>query len=69
MANSLSTPQPEPICKDWKSFLFVCLFLFCLQAFKEIIKTLGDHQADRTQISVATHDKEYKLYKNSLEIH
>lgn len=42
-------------------------FFFASRYLKNSGKIQGNHQANRTQISGATHDKEYTLCKTSLE--
>ena len=52
----------EPICKELESFLF--LYVYFLKVFKEIsVESLADHEANGTEISVATQQRIIDLTK------
>lgn len=65
--SSKIVPNPEAMYEHREKFLFLFFgfaFCFLLQVFKEIsVKSLADHQCNRTGTSSVPYDKEYRLHK------
>lgn len=57
----------ESICIHWEMLFFQTkntnLYSLSYMVTEISVKSLAEHQANRTETSVAVHNKEYRLYK------